>query len=76
MGDDTVIIYLQIYLDSTHVTSFGNVKYWGMFLWIGNVPKADHRDKGGRGHAILIAYLPMVVPTITLTPAALIYEFE
>lgn len=60
LGDDTAIIYLQIYLDSTHVTSFGNVKYWGVFLWVGNVPKDDRKDKGGRGRAILIAFLPTV----------------
>lgn len=55
-----MIIYLQLYIDSTHVTSFGNVKYWGVFLWIGNVPKADRNDQGGRGRAVLVAYLPSV----------------
>jgi hypothetical protein len=55
-----VVIYLQLYLDSTHVSSFGNVKYWGVFLWIGNIPKAGRNDRGGRGRAILIAYLPTV----------------
>ena len=49
IGKNKVIIYLQFYIDSTHVTSFGNVKYWGVFLWIGNVPKADRNDRGGQG---------------------------
>jgi hypothetical protein len=60
IGDDTFVIYLQIYVDATHVTSFGNVKYWGVFVWVGNVPKADRNDRGGRGRAILVAYLPVV----------------
>ena len=60
VGNDTIILYLQIYLDSTHVTSFGNIKYWSVFLWVGNVPKADRNDRGGRGRAILIAFLPTV----------------
>ena len=60
IGTDKVVIYLQLYIDSTHVTSFGNVKYWGVFLWVGNVPKADRNDQGGRGRAILVAYLPSV----------------
>ena len=54
IGNDTFVIYLQIYVDATHVTAFGNVKYWGVFLWVGNVPKADRNGCGGRGHAILI----------------------
>jgi hypothetical protein len=61
LDDDTIVIHLQIYIDSTHVTSFGNVKYWGVFLWIGNAPKAERNDRGGRGRAILIAYLPTVI---------------
>jgi hypothetical protein len=61
LGDDTIVIHLQIYMDSTHMTSFGNVKYWGVFLWIGNAPKAERSDRGGRGRAILIAYLPTVI---------------
>jgi hypothetical protein len=60
VSDDTVILYLQLYMDSTHVTSFGNFKFWGVFLWVGNVPKADWNDRGGRGRAILIGYLPTV----------------
>jgi hypothetical protein len=60
LGNETFVIYLQIYVDSTHVTSFGNVKYWGVYLWVGNVPKADRNDRGGRGRAMLIAYLPSV----------------
>jgi hypothetical protein len=60
LGNDTFVIYLQIYADSTHVTSFGNVKYWGVYLWVGNVPRADRKDRGGRGRAMLIAYLPIV----------------
>ena len=57
---DTFVIYLQIYVDATHVTCFGNVKYWGVFMWVGNVPKADRNGRGGRGRAILVAYLPVV----------------
>jgi hypothetical protein len=49
-----------MYVDATHVTSFGNVKYWGVYVWVGNVPKADRNDRGGRGRAILVAYLPVV----------------
>lgn len=60
LGNHTFIIYLQIYVDATHVTSFGNIKYWGVFIWVGNVPKADRNDRGGRGRAMLIAYLPVV----------------
>ena len=42
------------------MTSFGNVKYWDVFLWVRNAPKAQRLDRGGRGRAILIAYLPTV----------------
>jgi hypothetical protein len=60
LGNESFVMYLQLYVDATHVTSFGNVKYWGVFLWLGNVPKADRNDRGGRGRASLIAYLPTV----------------
>jgi hypothetical protein len=60
VGNDTVILYLQIYLDATHVTTFGSVKFWSIVLWVGNVPKADRNDRGGRGRAILIGFLPTV----------------
>lgn len=53
-------MYLQLYADATHVTSFGNIKYWGVFMWVGNIPKADRNDRGGRGRAFLVAYLPSV----------------
>lgn len=29
-------------------------------MWLGNVPKADRNDRGGRGRAFLVAYLPSV----------------
>lgn len=60
VGNGKMIIYIQVYIDATHVTSFGNIKFWGVFLWVGNVPKADRNDRGGRGRAVLIAYLPIV----------------
>ena len=60
LGQDAFVIYLQIYVDATHVTSFGNVKYWGVYVWVGNIPKADRNNRGGRGRAILVAYLPVV----------------
>lgn len=72
LGNGTIILYAQIYIDATHVTVFGTVKYWGLFLWIGNIPKADRRDRGGRGRAILIAYLPVVSHTRVLMLWALL----
>ncbi|KAL1700589.1 hypothetical protein EV121DRAFT_295055 [Schizophyllum commune] len=60
LGPLAFVIFVQLYVDATHVTSFGNIKYWALYLWVGNVPKADRNDSGGRGRAQLIGFLPTV----------------
>ncbi|TRM55788.1 hypothetical protein BD626DRAFT_576598 [Schizophyllum amplum] len=60
LGSSAFGIYLQVYVDATHVTCFGNVKYWGVYIWLANIPKADRNDPGGLGRATLIGFLPVV----------------
>ncbi|KAH9843497.1 uncharacterized protein C8Q71DRAFT_719279 [Rhodofomes roseus] len=54
-----IVINLHVYADATRVTSFGNVKYWPVYMWIANVPKRI-RTSRDKGRATLIAYLPVV----------------
>lgn len=58
-GPDAFVACVHIYIDSAKVTTFGDHKYWPVFLWLGNVPK-DMRNGKGLGRAILIGYLPTV----------------
>ncbi|KAL1713402.1 hypothetical protein EV715DRAFT_296107 [Schizophyllum commune] len=71
LGPLSFVIFVQLYVDATHVTSFGNIKYWALYLWVGNIPKADRNDSGGRGRAQLIGFLPTVYGLRTDKPDVL-----
>ncbi|KAL1725193.1 hypothetical protein EV714DRAFT_256070 [Schizophyllum commune] len=73
LDSGTFAICLQVYIDATHVTPNGNVKYWPMHLWLSNVPKADRNDTGGLGGASLVGLIPIVEgkPTDTSSQLAL-----
>ncbi|KAL1689775.1 hypothetical protein GGG16DRAFT_114767 [Schizophyllum commune] len=74
LGPSAYGVYMQIYVDSTHVTSFGNVRYWSVYLWLANVPKADRNDPGGLGRAQLIGFLPAVDGQNTDSSSALAHH--
>ncbi|KAL1662130.1 hypothetical protein GGF50DRAFT_117329 [Schizophyllum commune] len=75
-------ICLHVYVDATHVTALGNVKYWPVYMWLGNVPKADRNDMGGLGRATLIGFIPIVHGKPTDKPPQLaqhradVYQFS
>lgn len=59
LGLHACVLYLQLYVDATHLTIIGNVKVWPVYAWLGNLP-ASVRKKRGKGGAVLVAYLPFV----------------
>jgi hypothetical protein len=66
IGPDGYVLYIQIYIDSTHLTTIGGAKVWPVYAWLGNVPAAL-RKRHGKGGAALVGYLPFVSQIVALT---------
>ncbi|KAG9077650.1 hypothetical protein FS749_010436 [Ceratobasidium sp. UAMH 11750] len=59
IGPGSRILYIQLYVDSTHLSVGGGAKVWPMYAWLGNLPAAL-RKRHGKGGAALVGYLPVV----------------
>ncbi|KAG9119795.1 hypothetical protein FRC07_005011, partial [Ceratobasidium sp. 392] len=59
LGFHTRILYIHVYTDATKVSTFGGLKVWPLYAWIGNVPSALRR-KRKTGGAVLIGFIPVV----------------
>ncbi|KAG8700989.1 hypothetical protein FRC09_005626 [Ceratobasidium sp. 395] len=52
-------LWVQVYVDATHLSTAGGAKVWPVYGWLGNVPAALRKGRG-KGGAALIGYLPVV----------------
>ncbi|KAG8716193.1 hypothetical protein FRC08_009756 [Ceratobasidium sp. 394] len=59
IGPGSRILYIQLYVNSTHLSVGGGAKVWPMYAWLGNLPAAL-RKRHGKGDAALVGYLPVV----------------
>ncbi|KEP45810.1 hypothetical protein V565_239550 [Rhizoctonia solani 123E] len=59
IGSNGCILYIQLYVDATHLTLSGGAKVWPVYLWLGNLPSSI-RKRQGKGGAVLVGYLPVV----------------
>ncbi|KAG8710978.1 hypothetical protein FRC11_003923 [Ceratobasidium sp. 423] len=62
IGCDEHILFIVVYVDETNVTTFGGVKVWPVYAWLGNLPAATRLRRNRKGGAILIGYLPEANP--------------
>ena len=68
---ETVIVLMMLWSDSTHLTSFGNVSLWPIYLFFGNQSKYD-RAKPTTFLAHHLVYIPevIVIKTCCFIPSA------
>ncbi|KAB5587486.1 hypothetical protein CTheo_9075 [Ceratobasidium theobromae] len=58
IASNQCILYLVLYIDETNVSTIGGVKVWPVYIWVGNLPASIRKQRGKKGGAILIGYLP------------------
>lgn len=56
---ETVVAAVMLWLDLTHLTSFGNVSLWPIYMFLGNLSKYT-RGKPTSFAAHYLAYIPKV----------------
>ena len=54
------MIQVTLYTDAAKLDKLSRKKVWGVWLWIGNVPKHIRMSTVGKGGAILLGFLPEV----------------
>ncbi|KDN40330.1 hypothetical protein RSAG8_08240, partial [Rhizoctonia solani AG-8 WAC10335] len=60
IAEDEHVLFIVIYVDETNVTTFGGVKVWPIYGWLGNLPASTRKSRNDKGGAILLGYLPEV----------------
>ena len=70
---ENAVLALMIWSDSTHLSSFGDASMWPVYLYIGNQSKYP-RGKPSERAAHHIAYIPTVLPFITLLTLCVLIE--
>ncbi|KAG8686662.1 hypothetical protein FRC09_013983 [Ceratobasidium sp. 395] len=59
VGQGACILYLHLYADATKIATYGGLKVWPVYAWIGNIP-SETRRKRKSGGAILVGLIPVV----------------
>jgi len=54
------MIQVTLYTDAAKLDKLSRKKVWGVWLWIGNVPKHIRMSTVGKGGATLLGFLPEV----------------
>jgi hypothetical protein len=54
------MIQMTLYSDAAKLDKLSRKKAWGVWAWIGNIPKHTRMSTKGKGSAILLGYLPEV----------------
>lgn len=54
------MIQATLYTDAAKLDKLSRKKVWGVYLWIGNIPKHIRMSTVGKGGAVLIGFLPEV----------------
>jgi hypothetical protein len=51
---------MTLYSDASRLDRLSRKKAWGVWAWIGNIPKHIRMSTSGKGSAILLGFLPEV----------------
>ena len=51
---------MTLYSDASRLDKLSRKKVWGVWAWIGNIPKHMRMSASGKGSAILLGFLPEV----------------
>ena len=54
------MIQMTLYSDAAKLDKLSRKKVWGVWAWIGNIPKQIRMRTKGKGSAILLGFLPEV----------------
>ena len=54
------MIQMTLYSDAAKLDKLSGKKVWGVWAWIGNIPKRIRMSSKGKGSAILLGFLPEV----------------
>ena len=61
VGPGRVVIQMTLYSDAAKLDKIGRQKAWGVWGWIGNIPKHFRRSRNRKGRAIQLGFLPEVI---------------
>lgn len=68
IGPEKVVVHVRLYSDATQLNSMGTKKWWGVWMFIGNVPQDLRVSRKEKGAAILLGQ----IPEVRLTPFTLL----
>ena len=54
------MIQMTLYSDAAKLDKLSRKKVWGVWAWIGNIPKHIRMRTKGKGSGILLGFLPEV----------------
>lgn len=66
VGPERVVIQTTLYSDAARLDKLGRQKVWGVWGWIGNIPRHLRMSGNQKGGAIQLGFLPDV-PTFPLS---------
>jgi len=55
-----VVIHVRLYSDATQLNRVGTKKWWGVWMYIGNVPQELRVSQKKKGAAVLLGQIPEV----------------
>ena len=61
VGPEKVVIQMTLYSDAAKLDKIGRQKAWGVWGWIGNIPRHLRMSGNQKGGAIQLGFLPDVV---------------
>ena len=67
---------MTLYSDASRLDKLSRKKVWGVWAWIGNIPKHIRMRTSGKGSAILLGFLPEVCWLLTILYAIVLSFFE
>ena len=60
IGPEKVVVQMTLYSDAARLDKLSRKKVWGVWVWIGNIPKHTCMRTSGKGGPILLCFLPEV----------------
>lgn len=67
---------MTLYSDASRLDKLSRKKVWGVWAWIGNIPKHVRMRTSGKGSAILLGFLPEVCLFKVMLYAFIMISFE
>ena len=61
IGPEKIVVQMTLYSDAAKLDKLSRRKVWGVWVWIGNIPKHIRMSTAvKKGGAILLGFLPEV----------------